>query len=572
MESLLESFTAKERKQNGVHYTPTILADFVAEVIVNAWLKDNQDNAKPLRIIDPAVGDGELLLSLLKSFKANQITANSVLAFDTNKDAIAYTAKRVTPYCLANSLITKNEDFLEFALTFDNQLFKTEEEPFDLVIANPPYVRTQQLGAQEAQRVSSQFDLTGRVDLYHAFIKGIGLVLKPKGIAGIIVSNRFMTTKGGSAVREAIKENFDIIQVWDLGDSRLFEAAVLPAVLLLRKKEKRPYGQIAKFSTIYSANVETETITKAPSYSNAIKALNSEGHVSINGDIYCVQHGLLEAGNVWRLSNEKTDNWLEQVKQNTYCFFGDVGKIAVGVKSTADKVFIRSDWDTFPENEKPELLKPLITHHLARRFKASKATKKREIVYPHVCFNGNRRTVDLEAYPASKAYLEKHRSILEGRKYVIEAGRNWYELWVPQDPDAWQKPKIVFRDISEKPEFWIDLDGAIVNGDCYWLNDASGKNIELLWLILAVGNSTFIEQFYDKSFNNKLYAGRRRFMTQYVQKFPLPSPKTELGQKMIALAKTIFNLLPDNDTTEFERQLDQLVWESFGLTRKEVSR
>jgi len=569
MESLLETFTAKERKQNGVHYTPEILADFVAEVIVSAWLKENPDHKKSLRIIDPAVGDGELLLSLLKSLKANKMTASNVSAFDTNKNATQYTAKRITPYCLANSLVTKNEDFLEFALTFENQLFRTEEEPFDLVIANPPYVRTQQLGAKEAQRVSSQFDLSGRVDLYHAFIKGIELVLKPRGIAGIIVSNRFMTTKGGNAVREAIKEKFDIIQVWDLGDTKLFEAAVLPAVLLLRKKEKKQYEQVAKFSTIYSATIEA-TVT-APSYANAIKALKTEGHVNINGDIYCVQHGLLETGDVWRLSNAKTDNWLEQVKKNTYCVFGDVGKIAVGVKSTADKVFIRTDWDDLPADEKPELLKALITHHAARRFKALKTKKKREILYPHACSNGKRYAVDIKDYPASKAYLEKHRVTLESRKYVIEAGRNWYELWVPQDPEAWKKPKIVFRDISEKPEFWIDLNGGIVNGDCYWLTASSGENIDLLWLILAVGNSTFIEQFYDKSFNNKLYAGRRRFMTQYVQKFPLPSPKTKLGKKLITFAQTIFNLLPDNDTAELEKELDQLVWESFGLTGKEIS-
>lgn len=569
MENLLETFTAKERKQNGVHYTPEILADFVADVIVNAWLKENPGHTKSLRIIDPAVGDGELILALLKSLNVNKITASNVSVFDTNKNAIQYTTKRIIPYCLENSVVAKNEDFLEFALTFDNQLFKTEQEPFDLVIANPPYVRTQQLGAKEAQRVSNQFDLSGRVDLYHAFIKGIELVLKPRGIAGIIVSNRFMTTKGGNAVREAIKEKFDIIQVWDLGDTKLFEAAVLPAVLLLRKKDEKQYEQVTRISTIYSATSKT-TIT-APTYENAIKALKTEGHVDINGDIFCVQHGLLEKGDVWRLSNAKTDDWLEQVKMNTYCVFGDVGKIAVGVKSTADKIFIRTDWDDFPANEKPELLKDLITHHIARRFKALKTTKKRKILYPHIYSNGKRYAVNIEDYPAAKAYLEKHKLALESRKYLIEAGKNWYELWVPQDPEAWQKPKIVFRDISEKPEFWIDLDGGIVNGDCYWLADVSGENTDLLWLILAVGNSTFIEQFYDKSFNNKLYAGRRRFMTQYVQKFPLPSPKTNFGKKLIALAQTIFNLLPDNDTAELEKELDQLVWDSFGLTGKEVS-
>ena len=43
-------------------------------------------------------------------------------------------------------------------------------------------------------------------------------------------------------------------------------------------------------------------------------------------------------------------------------------------------------------------------------------------------------------------------------------------------------------------------------------------------LLLAVANSSFITKFYDIAFHNKLYAGRRRFMTQYVKKF-LPHVK-----------------------------------------------
>lgn len=302
---------------------------------------------------------------------------------------------------------------------------------------------------------------------------------------------------------------------------------------------------------------------------DAIQALSYEGVVDVKGELYLVQHGILESKNVWRLSNAKADNWLEQVKKMTFCTFGDIGKIAVGVKTTADKVFIRSDWDSFPQ--KPVLLKPLITHHKARRFKASELTKKREILYPHTISKGVRCVIDLDKYPNDKAYLESHRMVLESRKYLIDAGRRWYEIWVPQAPNAWSRPKIVFRDISEKPEFWIDLDGSVVNGDCYWLCAKSDKDLDFLWLILAVGNSSFIEHFYDRSFNNKLYSGRRRFMTQYVQKFPLPSLATKLVKEMISLAKKIYEKLPKEDTTILEKELDSLVWESFGLSCKEVS-
>ena len=149
---------------------------------------------------------------------------------------------------------------------------------------------------------------------------------------------------------------------------------------------------------------------------------------------------------------------------------------------------------------------------------------------------------------------------------MIEAGRNWYEIWVPQDPSQWERPKIVFRDIADEPSFWIDFSGSVVNGDCYWLTLAKGDDqLDLLWLALAVGNSSFIEKYYDYRFNNKLYAGRRRYMTQYVQKFPLPDPATELSRQIVALTRRIYDLVPTKDTLELQRELDGLVWQSFGF-------
>jgi len=52
-----------EEKAGGATYTPKILADFVAQQIVRATLKSAL--ATPIRILDPTVGDGELLASLL---------------------------------------------------------------------------------------------------------------------------------------------------------------------------------------------------------------------------------------------------------------------------------------------------------------------------------------------------------------------------------------------------------------------------------------------------------------------------------------------------------------------------
>jgi adenine-specific DNA-methyltransferase len=153
---------------------------------------------------------------------------------------------------------------------------------------------------------------------------------------------------------------------------------------------------------------------------------------------------------------------------------------------------------------------------------------------------------------------------------VIEAGRRWYEIWVPQDPAAWDEPKLIFPDISEKPTFWIDQGGTIVNGDCYWLKSVARENTELLWLAAAIGNSSFIEAFYDHRFHNKLYAGRRRFITQYVEKFPLPDPHTPTAKMIVENVMRICGLLPSSEAEKLWLETDGLIWRAFGLCEKVV--
>lgn len=554
----------EDRKSTGAHYTPKTLADFAAKEITRAWAK--QPISGRIRVLDPAVGDGELLLSILAELSGHGYLNIEALGFDTDQSSIELAATRIKRVFPQISPRLMWEDFLDFALMYGSgDLFSTVFEPCDLVIANPPYVRTQVMGAEKAQKLAYQFGLSGRVDLYYAFILGIARLLRPGGIAGIIVSNRFMTTKSGACVRKSILEEFDVLHVWDLGDTRLFEAAVLPAVLLAKRKNGEPHLTKPQFTSIYL----TED-TPSQRCSNIVEALGKSGIVEMdNGQHYLVRHGSLEYGKnldgVWRIATVTSEKWLGTVETRNFCTFGDVGKIRVGVKTTADKVFIRSDWDDWPEEERPELLRPLITHHVARRFKALEPERQRQILYTHDVVEGKRVAVNLDEFPQSARYLNCYRSILEQREYVLQAGRKWFEIWVPQNPDAWAQPKIVFRDITEKPTFWMDLSEAIVNGDCYWLACEKPQQTDLLWLALAVGNSSFIEMFYDHRFNNRLYAGRRRFMTQYVEKFPLPDPETELSRRIIRVAKEIYDLIPSHSVRDLETELDQLVWQAFGF-------
>ena len=385
-----------DQKANGVTYTPKILSDFVAEQILN--LAGNLSTKTTLRVLDPAVGDGELLVSLLKLLTKNSNLKVEVYGYETNLEAIEIALTRIKHKFPNVSVHFKPENFIKFVLENfednDNRsLFSNiTPEKYDLIIANPPYVRTQIMGSSKSKTIAKQFGLSGRVDLYHAFILCIQKVIKPEGIAGIIVSNRFMTTKSGASVRRALIKHSNIHHVWDLGDTKLFNAAVLPAVLLTRMKNnvnKEPPG----FTTIYQTTESAQHRAVNP-----IDALNENGVIKIeDGRHFHVIKGMLDTGGtpdgVWRVSTKTTDDWLLKVDAHTWGTFRDLGKIRVGVKTCADKVFIRSDWQNWKPSLRPELLKRLTTHHIARRYKAKTPKQQRQILYPHEVIQGNRQTV-----------------------------------------------------------------------------------------------------------------------------------------------------------------------------------
>jgi adenine-specific DNA-methyltransferase len=567
------------QKADGVTYTPIAFAKFVAKQMLQ--VADLPKSGK-IRVLDPACGDGALLEALIKILPPASRNRIEVVGFDTDPMAIRGALQRLRQDFPDLDVRFEQKDFLEHVLKLQSggNLFSAGEvqEPFHLVIANPPYVRTQVMGARQTQQLAQSFGLTGRVDLYYPFLLGISHVLAENGVTGVITSNRFMTTKSGQAVRRAMLSRFRILHAWDLGDTKLFEAAVLPSVLLARgtPDSQHSYTNGIAYSSIYETN--DAAIADAEDVLFALTADNDTVIAVPDGRRFRVRHGVLDNGGdpegIWRVATQATDQWLATVEANTWETFRRIGKIRVGVKSTADKVFIRNDWSNLPDG-RPELLRPLITRKCARRFKSvvpENAKHIKEILYPHEVTMKGRAAVDLGRYPKSASYLEKHREALESRSYLIEAGRKWYELWVPQDPAAWSSPKLVFPDISDKPIFWIDTDGGVVNGECYWLQCENKDEQDLLWLALAVANSTFIEAFYDHRFNNKLYAGRRRYITQYVELFPLPNPKCDEAMIIIDLAKTIHAKTPSTEADQLAADLDARIWRVFGLTAEEVVR
>ena len=537
-----------KKKTNGIVYTPREMAQYLAERMIH-FSKFDFFSHSTIYILDPAVGKGELLISLIQEIqKINQRIIIHAVGYDTDSLLAIETQNKLETLFPNVKVHIIAGDFLSAADAI--------EDRFDFIIANPPYIRTQILGSNRAQEIAQKMKLTGRVDIYYAFLLYMKNLLSDTGISGYITSNKFFTIKSGSSVRNFMINNYRLHAIVDFGDTKLFSASVLPCIVIF-SKGKTDNGKEVQFTSIYE---DKATYTKIQSCNSIFDHIFDNGLFKIpDGRVFKIQQGTLQStqqGSLWVIASSETDEWLKKVDSNTWMRLGNIGKIRVGIKTTADNVFIGEDWSG--DKSEIELLQPLITHRDGGQI-LPRNNSGWKVLYTHTVKNGKKSAVELDKYPKAKAYLESHYEQLSRRSYIQKSNRNWYEIWVPQNPASWENRKIVFRDISKQPEFWLDETGAIVNGDCYWIDIDETVCEETVYLALAIANSKFIEKYYDAKFNTKLYSGKRRYMAQYVEQFPIPFPNSPAAKQATELVKKIITECVDGDTTRYMEELNSIV-------------
>jgi hypothetical protein len=73
-------------------------------------------------------------------------------------------------------------------------------------------------------------------------------------------------------------------------------------------------------------------------------------------------------------------------------------------------------------------------------------------------------------------------------------------------------------------------------------------------------------RYHDLCFNNKLYSGRRRYFSQYIEKYPIPDPGKDFSKQIVEIVKKLNELsAAKKDITKLESKLNSLVNQSFGF-------
>lgn len=392
--------------------------------------------------------------------------------------------------------------------------------------------------------------------------------LKEGGIICAITSNKYLTTKGGADTRKWLNENYKIFEILDLGDTKPFPAAVLPAIFI-GQKIKNASNTSVPFTRVYETNISSNSARVVSSYSDLLSA--KPGIISFNKHKYESIKGILDAAQnpkeVWHMATYEDNEWAKKIEENSQCKFEDKFTVHVGIKTTADKVFIKKDWSDLPIKERPE---SAVLHNLISSKTITKWIQSNnnllQILYTNKVENGKRTVIDFTQYPKAWNYLLKNKEQLAKRTYLKRANREWYEIWVPQRPDVMRKNKVVFPDISQRANFMYDNKGLFVDGNCYWITVKSNVSEDYLLLATAVANSSVMEKYHAIKFQNVLYSGRRRYITQYVKKYLLPDIANEYSQKIIRLMKI---MIEENKYDEFfEERVNNYVKKAFNLGKE----
>jgi len=102
---------------------------------------------------------------------------------------------------------------------------------FDVVIANPPYVRQEEIKAFK-EAFKRAFDCyTGTADLFVYFYERAVKLLRPGGALAFITSNKYYRAAYGEKLRGFLARELTLQHLIDFGDAPVFEAIAYASIL-----------------------------------------------------------------------------------------------------------------------------------------------------------------------------------------------------------------------------------------------------------------------------------------------------------------------------------------------------
>ena len=304
------------------------------------------------------------------------------------------------------------------------------------------------------------------------------------------------------------------------------------------------------------------------------------------GELFEVSRSVVKLpveGGTWNFSSVSENDIKSKIDAKRYCTVQDIFDVCVGIKTTADAVFVKPMTEEFIKERglEQEVIYPLIQSFDICKWAVSWGdnSKDRYILYPHREKQGNMFAIPLDDIPNAKKYLEECSDILKKRTYLTESKtREWYECWVPQKLSRFRQPKIVTRDIVSHNSFAYDDSGKLCQGNTFFLTCKQSvfarqysSMTEKQYHLFALGmlNSKVME-YYQKMISGCLYSQKYRYTTTNMNKWPIPKIAFT---EAVTIAELVDRLLCGQGSQDcIEEQIDDIMYEQFELGKDDISK
>ncbi len=469
--------------------------------------------------------------------------------------------------------ITKGHKEFDFEVYF-SEVFH-QKGGFDIVIANPPYVRQERIKYIKPVLQKAGYRVYNSTsDLYTYFYEKAWQISKQNGFICFISSNKWMRAKYGEKLRKLLKEDSEVLLIIDFGGYPVFEQTVDTNIILFKKKSS---------SGIPSSKVKFVNVNSLPPREDLISYIE-------NSYNFIPQKKLDDK--CWTLADEKVLNLKEKIERmgkplkewNVKIYFGiKTGYNEAFIIDTETRNKILANCKTEEERKRTEeIIKPILRGRDIGRYyykwaglwlikiESGWTNKNRGRINPEEFF---KRT-----YPAIYNHLIQYGKVKGKGKGLFnrdDQGDYWWELRPCDYYPEFEKEKIVWQRVTQSPKFALVEPGFYCEATTHFI---TGANLKFL---LGIFSSKLFEfSFY------KFYMGggiEGEIKGEFIGRFPIPpitSQNQHIAKQIEKLVDEILYLTQSEDylenpqkqekVKEYEHQIDQLVYKLYGLTKEEI--
>ena len=374
----------------------------------------------------------------------------------------------------------------------------TEEEPFDYVLGNPPYVPIEGLSEEEKARYRSSFQVAkGRFDLYLLFFERALSLLAPGGRLVFVTPEKWEYVETARPLRKITaggghsSASYHVEEINHVGEDAFPQLTAYPSVTTIRRiEDENASDRATQIRTRDGTSHRAQLPSGGESWAAAVRGKD--------------------------LSGTETGLTLGEVTV----------RVSPGMATGADAVFVFGK-DEVPEGLAPKWTRPTVSGKELTHGGAS--NPKSVFACP---YRGDGTLPEESELGAFREWASEHRERLENRSCVQKTGKRWYAWHETPPMKDILRPKIVFKDIAKEPKFWAERTGEIIpRHTVYYLVPEEGVSFDqLLDYLNGPVAKEWMEAHCQRAANGFL-----RLQSRVLRRLPVPTEVARERQGALAL-------------------------------------